>query len=259
MTNKVQFIHIFKTGGTSIQAALNQPNDQEKRLMAQLAYYIIRGSPFWYKTTYLWAMENSKYDLIRNALNKLASHHEVPDVIDPNYSFTFVRNPYDRVVSMWSFIAPSAPFEEFVQTLDRIRKAEGSAHYGIVKLFRPQSDYVYDRSGNQRVKYVGRYENFDTDLKKILGNFGIKVKSIPHLNASRDKLGVKHYSEFYTDKAKDIVGRVYHEDLKNFGYKFEVSEGSNPSDYAIYLLYLLISLAILIAIILIYLITFRGN
>ena len=72
--------------------------------------------------------------------------------------------------------------------------------------------YIYVGDGVD----VYRYENFTSDLQKILTRFEI-AKAIPSVNKS----GHQHYSTYYSEMTREIVRKIYAEDIRRFGYTFE--------------------------------------
>ena len=199
---KVLFIHIQKTGGSSITEILRSSMPDLKRYMGTHDHAS-------------WA---------RNALG---------NEYDLYYKFAFVRNPWDRLVSWYTMIRQraevtnpnklnrlftyvlnsSSSFEDFVlnctHTIDDVD--------GRKSFLYNQYDYVSDESGALIVDFVGRYENYESDLRTALERMGVFNIDIPHINKS-DHL---HYSAYYTQRTKDIVSERYERDLKEFGYSFE--------------------------------------
>ena len=66
------------------------------------------------------------------------------------------------------------------------------------------------------VDYVGRFENIDTDYKKICGYIDIEYKPIPHLN----RAGNKDYKSLYNNNTRDHVANRCKEDIMMFHYEF---------------------------------------
>lgn len=135
-------------------------------------------------------------------------------------SFTFVRNPYDRILSAWKYFTndswavgrmkknnitfnPNTTFEEF---LDVAVNQHADHHW------QPQCDYV-----PHDVQFIGRLENFQNEYNDLCDLIGIPKSTVLHEKKSnRD-----HYSTYYNDKTKKIVDDVYSQDIKRFGYTFE--------------------------------------
>lgn len=136
------------------------------------------------------------------------------------YKFGFVRNPYERIHSIYcDFKWPPAnhswakslkrtkSFEDFVLNLEK-RKYKNYIH------LQPQTDYLFV-NGLLGVDFLGRYENYSQDVNKLLAKFNIQVsKELPKIRAS-----IKKEPLFYTDEMKEVVRRVYKQDFENFNYE----------------------------------------
>ena len=191
------FVHVQKTGGTTI----------DRLLLAQLGDDV-RRSP-------------------ARHLPLRAIHRQFPDVRD-YWSFGFVRNPWDRLVSWWSMIdewrrdvaekgsSPRASndtwrqvadlggFEEFV-----FRGGEISPRYS-----RPQLDYL--EVEGRRADFVGRTERLAEDAAAALERFGLSAEGIGHHNTSPRR----DYRDYYSPAARDRVAEVFAKDVDAFGYEF---------------------------------------
>lgn len=91
--------------------------------------------------------------------------------------------------------------------------------------------WYYTQEGatkNKEVSFIGKYENFTLDIKKIFTKLNINYK-IPHLNKNpiynkHPKLKQnKFYSIFYTeDWMIELVKERYHNDFKIFNYELDL-------------------------------------
>lgn len=190
------FVHIQKTGGSSIRRALNMvQHDRDKhRSAAEL------------KPRY----RSEDWDLY--------------------FKFAFVRNPWDRLVSWWEMIQQNAAagkpmngFQHYVlsraNTFEQFilrRGGEYPDYDGVKCIFRNQLDYMRDGAGSC-VDFVGRFENLRADFEFVMSRLGVTAPPLPHLNSSNHR----HYSTYYSDALGELVSREYAVDIAAFGYRFE--------------------------------------
>lgn len=149
--------------------------------------------------------------------------------------FGFVRNPWDRLVSYYTMlegrtarnthhINPNSceyhrlfanrvtSFDSFLERLVTYTAADGSS------LGRSQLDtYFSDKDGRLVTDRIYTFENLAADFASLLREHGLPDTPILHTNASAHD----HYSAYYTDKTRDLVGRLFRRDIEAFGYSFD--------------------------------------
>ena len=135
------------------------------------------------------------------------------------FKFTFVRNPWDRLVSTYFFLQrggmnaqdkawaaanlPAHPgFESFV--LEWLN--EDSIHTWVH--LRPQHYFVCDDSGKLMMDFVGRLENMEADFAVVAARLGCNNK-LEKINVGSQK----HYSHYYSDASREKVARIYAKDI----------------------------------------------
>jgi len=129
-----------------------------------------------------------------------ASYHS--EFLDKYFSFTFVRNPYDRIVSAYKYFrklkeghcwykrnkiisdaANQMDFKEFVNYIPDfmklMKREEGSFESGIH--FQPFY-YFLDES----VEYIGRFENIQHDYFNIRSRINLPLKNLPKTNSTNN-------------------------------------------------------------------------
>lgn len=143
------------------------------------------------------------------------------------FKFTFVRNPWDRLVSAYFFLkngglnrwdkqffevelAHYQDFGEFVRCWLNEKNIYKFHH------FKPQISFLTDKYNKVSIDYVGYFENIDADFKYIARRIGVDVTLNKENSVTR-----QNYQEFYDSDTKDIVARVYREDIKLFNYNFD--------------------------------------
>lgn len=143
------------------------------------------------------------------------------------FKFAFVRNPWDRLVSAFLYLKRGGSnamdeqwgksnlgdydtFEDFVKNWVTDDNVERYFH------FIPQYRFIYDQELVLKVDFVGRFENIQADFDVVANKLGI-AERLPYVNKSQRKA----YQTYYTDETRDIVSRVYRQDLELFNYQFD--------------------------------------
>ena len=141
---------------------------------------------------------------------------------DDLYSCAFVRNPYDRLVSSYYYLksggnceADQQDFEYYFRKFDNFEDMIlnwNDELYNQIH-FKPQSDWIYDNEV-RLFDFVGRYENLQTDVNKILLDNDMMTKYVKTYNKGKHK----NYTKYYNKTTSKIVYEIYETDFKNFGY-----------------------------------------
>ncbi|WP_372370565.1 sulfotransferase family 2 domain-containing protein [Candidatus Uabimicrobium sp. HlEnr_7] len=146
--------------------------------------------------------------------------------LDKFYTFAFVRNPWDRMVSTYNFLRKGG-----WGGLDQIwLQANGrhlhsfsdfllfvQSHPRDMVHFLPQTHWVCDKNGNIKVDFIGKFENIQQDYKKLCDHLKI-TNPLPHMNASPR---CKDYRSYYKNDGNiKIVQLLYEDDIRLFDYHY---------------------------------------
>ena len=143
------------------------------------------------------------------------------------YKFTFVRNPWDRAVSAYTYLykGGSAASDEdsqwsaFVGSYDSFDAfiCDWLSEENTLRnaLFTPQVVFLKDIFGRIDMDFIGRFENLQADFAQVAKTLGVDAQ-LPHLNQSRSE----DFRSFYTARSRELVASVYAEDIEAFGYEF---------------------------------------
>ena len=132
--------------------------------------------------------------------------------IDEYFKFSFVRNPWARVVSYWAYQFSEQNFEDFC--INSTDKQYNYIKKDTKKVLNKHGKYYYENEIG--VDFVGKVENLSEDLKSVCNTIGIPKPKIHHSNKSDHK----HYTEYYNEKTKEIIAKNYEVDIKHFNYEF---------------------------------------
>ena len=188
--DKFIFIHIPKCGGTSIERFfLSQygiSNDWTRE-------YPLEALPMKVRAEFNIGFKQSQHMSLRDFTLKKQEEY---------FSFTFVRNPWDRIMSSYLYskrLGYEFTFKSFFNS------PVFESHC------KPQSYFI-----NKNIDFIGKFEDLQGDFDLVCENLGIESKQLPHEN----KTVHKHYTEWYTDENKKLVQDKYSEDIEAFNYKF---------------------------------------
>lgn len=146
------------------------------------------------------------------------------------YVFSFVRNPWDRLVSAYHFLAQGIGNDDdrldSVKYLSKYRDFHEFVLSGLEEQpslinqqihFRTQKSWMIDTNGKIIVDFIGKYENLQNDFDVLTRSVGKPAYRLPHKNRSSHV----DYKTYYTTETQAIVGEVYKEDIEAFGYSYE--------------------------------------
>ncbi|MGH7446771.1 MAG: sulfotransferase family 2 domain-containing protein [Longimicrobiales bacterium] len=181
----VIFVHINKTGGSSIEAALGLPF--QHCTAAELRTYL--GQRRWQE----------------------------------RFSFAFVRNPWDKVASHYAYRVKTNQTglgDRHLEFKTWVRLAYGDReprYHDQQKMFMPQTEWIADASGAILVNFVGRFERLNEDFAEVCRHTGRKGLKLPHLKRSAPY----DYRRTYDDESAAIVAHWFAADIQQFGYTFD--------------------------------------
>ena len=182
------FIHIPKTGGTSINAAFNFPKPNS---LVQI------------KKHYRWCH-------IKPVLK--------PEIWEPSFKFCFIRNPWDRLFSHYRFRKRRLKSQDLAhyKTFEHWLNYELFENPKIGHL-RPQLEWIKDEQGRIDMDFIGKFEQLQADFEIICQRNQLQL-SLPHYEKSHPAID---YKKQYTPEMIDLVGKFYQEDIAYFQYTFD--------------------------------------
>lgn len=212
--HKTIFIHIPKTGGTSIEAVLGMHGDRADVGVMPYGDQVADRQHFYGRQ-----LQHLTAERLRAELNDKA-------LFSSYFKFTVVRNPWARLVSTcaWSGrkwatgqMLNREEFEAFVRSTHTAFAATHGArsHAQLHPHVVPQVAYVFDEAGQSLVDFIGRTETLERDWRVIRDRLGVDA-DLP----TRMKSVHRPYREYYSDETRDMVADIYARDIESFGYHF---------------------------------------
>ena len=222
---KCIYIHIPKVAGTSIITVLGDAELSTKKKWPFKADDYKFNPP----APHLRAADYIKYG------------HATRQQYDSYHKFSFVRNPWDRIVSEYKYRRHPRrySFKKFI--FENFPEPSWTDEYCHVI---PQYDFLYGDDGKQLVDYVGKFENLQADFNLILAELKISGVTLPHVNRSlslfrrensiiealrtirgitsiKQKMNTyEKYTEYYDAETVDYVADIYKKDIEFFDYSF---------------------------------------
>jgi hypothetical protein len=221
-THQFVFIANGKTGTTSIELALS-PYDQLGDVVGEC-----RG--FFY----------GKHVPAR-VLREILGHA----IWNQSFKFGFVRNPWDRIVSIYHHYRNECKFD-VAKVLRHPRSALYSLHRArrlgipestvltaeiVQRLYDLQREnrncmsapsnlqytMFFDEDEKPLVDFIGRYERLEEDARRVLRRLELDAISLPHLNKASRR---RSYRDYFDDEARELVGQLYKKDIELFQYVY---------------------------------------
>lgn len=221
---KCVFVHVPKTAGQSIEL-----------------FFLNLHNITWKEKDQLLMSKNTLAEKGPERLDHMIASeyydcgHMEKEKYDEYFSFAFVRNPWERLVSEYLHkkIDKDMTLKEFVISGLPEKNMMCDKYRHII----PQSEYLFDSDGKQLVTFIGKFERLQQDFDHICKQLGIEDSTLPHKNSSysfrrlmlrkirhlfkKTKPNKKHYSQYYDDELTEIVSKMYARDIELFGFKFE--------------------------------------
>jgi len=190
--NKCIFIHVPKVAGTSINHAI--------------------------------------YGRTLGHYSALEIKSKFPKLFSDSFTFSLVRNPWDRLLSAYRFakqgrtetmgmknsgqyqIPAFDSFESFV--------LEWLVNQNVDELdfvFQTQSRFLVGENGKLLPDYIGKLEDMEKDITNIETKLN-RTLNISHAN--KTSVSSNYRDAYKTQEMIDIVGSLYSKDIELFGYEF---------------------------------------
>ncbi|ABL70796.1 MULTISPECIES: sulfotransferase family 2 domain-containing protein [Paracoccus] len=203
------FVHIPKTGGTSLTMALEARVGKDDIILSDTP----KG--------------RNRRRRVRGvaARGRLWKHSTLADIqglvdaaaLADYLVFTLVRNPWARALSYYSWLRGQG----FAHPSVRLAKAAGFADFlrdpmTQAQLAVPARHYLTGPQG-ERAALCLRLEHLGADLPQLEARLGFSLHPLPHENRSEHG----DWRLAYDAETAGIVARAAAEDIARFGYRFD--------------------------------------
>jgi hypothetical protein len=194
---------------------------------------------------------NTTLQRVRNQHHTFADYLLLPQSKQGHQVASFVRNPYDRVVSGFmqlcrdASVIPKLRFsdpqlKDFVldqvaqNTNDLIRSGYNLnvwflnlSPYKILDnssaTFLLQPAHVWTHLDNQKISFIGKVENFESDFEKLKSQYGIGTTSLESVNQSGINIAASpsapyRYAQQLHSRSVARINDIFSLDFELFGY-----------------------------------------
>lgn len=217
--NKFIFLKTRKTGSSSIQMALSSVCGEDDIIVGD-ANVPSRNIDFAFYLNPHANLKQTKFSIQESDWNLF-------------FKFTFVRNPWDLVVSRyhWQKRGLDCSIEDFQNWLPlylnhHLSSSERNEQSNIIQsvwqkgggyILDLQSPFVFDDE-TIGLDFIGRYESLSDDYKNVCQRLGIQALSLPRLKSGFRE--PSSYRDFYDDFLQNLVAQAFSDDIEHFGYAF---------------------------------------
>lgn len=163
------------------------------------------------------------------------------ELLDQYFKFSFVRNPWDRLISIYKYLDYDRKYEFKYFLMKIFANDIWKTKYWFVG---PQYEYVCNSNGDVIVDYIGKFESLQNDFNIICGKVNLPPTMLPHINKSGNKaVATKHpikylkdwvknhkrnkfpqysrYQDYYDNESREFAADLYKRDISIFGYTFD--------------------------------------
>ena len=222
--HRTAFVHIPKTGGSSVVQALASAGIR----------WEFSGNGLWSTLADLPQPGELTRDLRRSfgitELGTFPQQHLPAAALrtllggrtwNDSFTFAFVRNPWDLMVSSYFFFKQHAGQAAVAgQDADRVAMAQRCDTFErfvhLYPVMRSDSTHMLSGDdGESLVEFVGRYERLEQDFHYVCERLGVDAQ-LPHLRATEHA----PYRDYYTSATREAVARHFERDIERFEYTF---------------------------------------
>lgn len=211
------FVHIQKTGGSSIQNFLIENDGAIKISPPHIQINCIEFRD----------PKPKIFCVIRNPWSRLVSWYEMMRRKD-------IHNDFSKYLLTSQISTRRVTFSEFIRRIDPIIETYGAENYWnfpcnflvkneakyIKSLALNQLDYVTDQNGKILCDHFIMFKNIETEVLELMKGFSsnFESRSFPRENSAPK---VIDYRKHYTDKDVEWVSYLYKKDISYFNFTFD--------------------------------------
>ena len=202
---KIIFIHIPKCAGTTIAKALDMYGNDGSHTL---------------DLDHLYGFDDNDKIVLQSSLFKYYKNYLPIETIQSCFVFGIVRNPYDRILSDYSWSNRGCnSFHDFVLLVEKTLEEKTDEELMIFNKqyhwnhYLPQ--YKYIENDSKQVDVILHYETLEEDFHKHVDETIV----LPHCNKSKHEF----WKDFFSEQGEGyssipLLNKLYHEDFVRFNY-----------------------------------------
>ena len=215
--NNIVFIHIPRTSGTYIEKCLkNKFNFNTKKPWWITDLEHLFGVLKLSKNKYLTLQHLTLYEMIQN---------NFVNINTTNYIFTVVRNPYDRIISVYNRSFKHISFDEFLLKVETIISNYNFDNNYVEPDYEENFPYIIKNLQNCKYFIIPQYYFICNNKKNLFEKPIIHVHKYEDLTELNNILNLNlkmHYKNksILTKKQKERIASIYKIDFEKFNYNY---------------------------------------
>jgi len=201
------FIWIPKSAGTSLYHALRRYGCIKAKKLERVKYrFSQRGLVTFAHMDY--------HELVQQG-------HVTEEFDSAAFKFCFCRNPYDRAISLYSYLMAVTGTQTSFLEFWRDIQDNGVKPIGLDNGYNASHCNAQVRWIEKlKIDFVGRFESLHEDFARLTRQLDLPRAKLTTLNASRRK----PMADYYCRESKRIIEDLYYDDFVYFGYEYETDK-----------------------------------
>jgi len=227
--DKFVFIHIPKTGGTSLANSLNfRPNRRHSTFKESILYSNSKNFKD-DKFSYYDFKDRLKFSVVRHPLERLVStyyytcapKHRWGELNTSQLSIEHFDICMNRIIDI--LYNGNSNYWEKSNIINDIGKHDGSSYFWLA----PQYHWIMNNNYDLLVDHILKLDNIEQDSKLFADKYNFNLSKNKKLNSTKHDPWKKHF----TKKTKDFFTELYKKDFEFFGFDPDFKSRSTLLDY----------------------------